>query len=78
MGHDVITEFQLPNGYGDLLDLTTMAHYELEFNMRLNKNKRKIKLYKRRGVEIIFIDCDKISNDYDVMAKCLKEYVILD
>ncbi len=78
MGHDVITEFQLPNGYGDLLDLTVNVHYELEFNMRLNKNNKKLELYKRPGVEIIVINCDKLSKDYNDMAELLKEYIVPD
>ncbi len=78
MKHDVVTEFQLPNGFGDLLDVTTNVHYELEFNVRRNKNIKKLAQYRRPGVEIIIIDCDKLSKDYDQIAKELINYIVPD
>ena len=76
MNHDVVTEFQLPHGFGDLLDCTTNVHYELEFGYRKCRAKKKAELYKRPGIEIIVINCDKLPREYDALARALEELVV--
>jgi hypothetical protein len=76
MKHNIVTEFQLPNGFGDLLDVTTSTHYELEFNFKKHHREKKIAQYKRPGFEIIVINCDKLPTEYHALAKALKELVV--
>jgi hypothetical protein len=78
MKHDVVTEFALPNGVGDLLDVTTSTHYELEFNFKKHHRKSKIARYKRPGFEIIVINCDKLPTEYNDLAKQLKDFIVPD
>jgi hypothetical protein len=78
MKHDVVTEFDLPNGVGDLLDVTTSTHYELEFQFKKHHRERKIAQYKRPGFEIIVINCDKLPTKYNALARELKEFIVPD
>ncbi|MFA5771662.1 MAG: hypothetical protein WC974_02915 [Thermoplasmata archaeon] len=77
MGHDVRTEWTVPNGYVDVVDMTTMTMYEIEFASSLNVRNRKIEQYRQPGFEIIIIPCSKMPDDIDAMAEYIEQYIVL-
>jgi len=64
-------------GYVDIVDMTTMTMYEIEFATSANVRNRKIEQYRQPGFEIIIVDCSKLPNDIDAMMEYIERYVVL-
>ncbi|MFA5771991.1 MAG: hypothetical protein WC974_04595 [Thermoplasmata archaeon] len=78
LDHDLRTEWKVPNGYVDIVDMTTRTMYELEFHVAPSVRNRKVELYRQAGYEIIIVDCSKLPSDLTNMARYLEQYVVPD
>ena len=78
LGHDVISELELPGGYVDICDKTTFTIYELEFTQSRNWHAHKVDQYKTAGYDVIVIDCSKLPDDVFQMKMYLEEFIVPD
>ncbi|MFA5771656.1 MAG: hypothetical protein WC974_02885 [Thermoplasmata archaeon] len=78
MGHDLRTEWKVPNGYVDIVDMTTRVMYELEFHVAPSVRNRKIEQYRQPGFEIIIINCSRLPDDINAMMEYVERYVVPD
>ena len=76
--HDIRTEWRVPNGYVDIVDLTTHTIYEIELSANKSFRNRKIDLYDMPGFEVIVVDCHNLPSDIDGMAVFLEQYIVPD
>jgi len=76
--HDIRTEWRVPNGFVDIVDLTTQTIYEIEFHHGKGHRNRKIDLYHMSGFEVIVVDCHKLPPTLDEMAVYLEQYIVPD
>lgn len=76
--HDIRTEWRVPNGYVDIVDLTTHTIYEIELSKTSTIRNRKIDLYDMAGYEVIVVDCHNLPLGIDEMAEYLEQYIVPD
>lgn len=73
--HDIRTEWRVPNGYVDIVDLTTQTIYEIELSAGKGYRDRKIDLYDMPGFEVIVLDCHNLPSSIDEIAKYLEQFI---
>lgn len=78
MGHELVTEWRVGNGYVDICDKTTGILYELEVKSTKKTRLRKQERYKISGYDIIFIDCSKMEIELAEIQKYLECFIVPD
>ena len=78
MGHDVISEFELPGNFIDLCDKTTMTFYEIELTSSANRCARKVNKYNYVGYDLILINCTNLPDDIYQMRMFLEKFIVPD
>jgi hypothetical protein len=76
--HDIRTEFRVPNGYADIVDMTTHTIYEIELGYGKKYRNRKIALYQMPGFDVIVVDCHRLPSNLKDMAVFLEQYIVPD
>ena len=78
MKHEVRTEWSVPAGYVDIVDMDTMTMYEIELSHSPKFRNRKIELYRQPGFELIIINCSKMPLDINRMKRFIEQFIVPD